>query len=78
MYKQNLYLQTVIVILIKRVNQAPLLMKKHVGLPNKIGPGPRLLQLLSILGRFEKCSFSKTYFTSKVIQDNYQRVYSIV
>jgi hypothetical protein len=48
MYKQNLYLQTVVVILIKRVNQARLLMKKPVGLPNKIGQGARLLQLLSI------------------------------
>ena len=28
MYKQNLYLQKVIVIFIKRVNQAPLLMSK--------------------------------------------------
>jgi hypothetical protein len=54
MYKQNLYLQTVIVILIK------------------------LLQLLSTSGRSEKCSLNKTYFTVKVIQDNYQRVYPIV
>jgi hypothetical protein len=78
MYKQNLYLQTVIVILIKRVNQAPLLMKKHVGLPNKIGQGPRLLQLLNTSGRFEKYSLNKTYFMVKVIQDNYQSIYSVV
>ena len=78
MYKQNLYLQTVIVIFIKRVNQAPLLMKKTCGLPNKIGQGPRFLQLLSISGWSEKCSLNKTYFTVKVIQDNYQRVYPVV
>ena len=50
MYKQNLYLQTAIVIFIKRENQALLLMKKLVGLPNKIGQGPRLLQLLNNSG----------------------------
>ena len=46
MYKQNLYLQIVIVIFIKRVNQAPLLMKEPVGLPNKIGHEPRLLMFI--------------------------------
>ena len=29
-------------------------------------------------GRSEKCSLNKAYFTIKMIQDNYQRVYSIV
>jgi len=51
MYKQNLYLQTVIVIFIKRENQALLLIKKLIGLANKIDQGPRLLQLLKNLGR---------------------------
>jgi hypothetical protein len=63
----KIYIYKVIVIFAKRVNQAPLLMKKPVGLPNKIGQGPKLLLLLSILSRFEKCSLNKAYFTIKVI-----------
>jgi len=47
-------------------------------LPNKSGQSTRLLQLLSISGRSEKCSSNKTYFTSKVIQDNNQRVDPVV
>jgi hypothetical protein len=71
MYKQNLYLQTVIVIFIKRVNHA-------LFLPNKSDQQPRFLQLLSFSGRSRKCSLNKTYFTVKVIQDNYQSIYSVV
>lgn len=70
--------QTGVDVLIKRVNQAPLLMKNPEGLLNKIGQGPRLLQPLSTSGRSEMCSLNKTYFTFKVIQDNYQSVYPII
>ena len=40
MYKQNLYLQTLIVIFIKRENQALLLMKKLVGYLTKLVRDP--------------------------------------
>jgi hypothetical protein len=59
-----MYLQKEIVIFTKRANHA-------LFLPKKSDQQPRFLQLLSFSGRSEKCSLNKTYFTSKVIQDNY-------